>query len=647
MIHQAYLELVKTLNHHAQQYYVFDDPQISDAEYDHLYRQLQTYETENPLFIATNSPTQRVGDKPLEKFETFHHLSPLPSLGNTFSEEELIAFCDRVYKDLSQQDITFAIEPKIDGLAVALHYKNGQLISAATRGDGHTGENVTHNIKTIRHLPLTLKKPVDIEVRGEVFIRKSSFQSLAHEFANPRNAAAGAIRQLDSKIAAKRHLDIFLYQGLYPEIPTHSEMLDFIAALGLPVVPNRSQAKTIPDIQSECQKIYLSKATNDWEIDGAVIKVNAFDQQRRLGFTAKAPRWATAYKFETEQAVTTLEDIIIQVGRTGVLTPVAVLSPVKVSGVIVQRATLHNEEEIIRKDIHIGDQVLVQRAGEVIPEVLRSVTKTPTPIEFKMPTLCPECQSPVIKLAGEISHRCSNLNCKAQRKGRLLHFVSRRAMDIEGIGDALIDQLIDQNWVKNPSELYQIPIQKWESLDRMGPQSAANILDALEKSKTPTFARFIYALGIPLVGEKTAQVLTQHYPTPDQLLQATSEDLTGIPDIGPKTADIIFTYLNNVAFQTELQSLLTIGITPTAPTQKITTPLSGKSFLITGTLSQPRLTIETTLIELGAKIASSVSKNLDYLIVGESAGSKLEKAKKLSITCLDETQLNELIQASS
>ncbi len=644
---EMYTQLIEKLNHHAIQYYDLDHPEISDAEYDYLYRQAIEFETQNPLFIHPNSPTQRIGNKAIEKFEPFTHSHPLPSLGNTFSEAELTAFFGRVHKALPNTEIDFAIEPKMDGLAVAIHYENGRLIAGATRGDGKTGENVTHNILTIRNLPHQLPTPLTLEVRGEVFLRRSTFDTLKTQFANPRNAAAGAIRQLDPKIAAKRHLDIFLYQGLYPGIATHTEMLNFLESLSLPVVPQRSLAKTLSEIQAACATIYAQKATNDWDIDGAVIKVNKFDYQHTLGFTAKAPRWATAYKFETEQAVTTLEDILVQVGRTGVLTPVAVLKPVKVSGVTVQRATLHNLEEIQRKGISIGDEVLVQRAGEVIPEVLYTVQKAPHPRHFAMPTHCPICQTPVIQVEDLVAVRCPNPLCPAQVKGQLQHFVSRKAMDIEGIGEALIDQIVDLNLVKIPADLYHLNAQDWESLDRMGPQSAQNILTALHQSKTPALSRFIYALGIPLVGERTAETLADTYLTLKNFIATPLDTLVKCPDIGDKTAQIVYNTLQNPTFQAALNALKDIPISPISPSPAPETPISGKRFLITGTLSQPRPEIETRLKAQGGKIASSVSPKLDYLIVGENPGSKLTKAEVLGITILDETQLEQLLTTTS
>ena len=639
MNHEQYTALIAQLNHHVTRYYTQDQPEISDAEYDHLYREALAYEQAHPLLVHPDSPTHKIGGQAIEKFTPFTHTHPLPSLGNIFSQDELMAFWDRVHKALPDRQMTFAIEPKMDGLAVSIHYENGLLVAGATRGDGKTGENVTHNIRTIKSLPHRLTQPVTIEVRGEVFLRRSVFNTtLKNSFANPRNAAAGSLRQLDPKIAASRNLDIFLYQGLYPGIETHHEMLHFLETLGLPVVPQRSLAPTLADIQAACTAIYDNKKENDWEIDGAVIKVDRFDDQQALGFTAKAPRWATAYKFETEQAVTQLEDILIQVGRTGVLTPVAALTPVKVSGVMVIRATLHNIEEIHRKGIGIGDQVLVQRAGEVIPEVLYTVQKAPHPTPFTMPTHCPICQTPVIQVEDLVALRCPNPLCPAQVKGQLQHFVSRKAMDVEGIGEAIIDQLVSLNLVKIPADLYRLNAQDWESLERMGPQSAQNILSALAKSKTPGLGRFIYALGISLVGEKTADVLAEHYLTLENFEAATLDSLIRCPDIGEKTAGLIYSTLQAPGFQAALSALKAVPISPVSPTPAPETPISGKRFLITGTLSRPRPEIEAELKSRGAKIASSVSPKLDYLIVGDNPGSKLAKAQALGIQVLTEPE---------
>lgn len=638
MTPQDYEVLVDKLNYHARLYYQLDKPEISDSEYDKLYRQLINFEEENPLLIRADSPTQRVGDKPLAQFDSFTHSQPLPSLGNVFNSEELKTFYDRVKKAFPEEAVTFTVEPKIDGLAVALHYKQGDFVAGATRGDGKQGENVTHNLKTIRRLPLQLPQALDIEVRGEVFLRKSFFNArLSEQFANPRNAAAGSLRQLDPAIASERHLDIFIYQGLYPNIETHAQMIAFLKTLQLPVIVDVKEVKTLEEIEAACAEILKKKSEYDWEIDGTVIKVNRYIQQQVLGFTSKVPRWAIAYKFATEQSMTTLEDIIVQVGRTGILTPVAVLAPVKVGGVTVQRATLHNTDEIERKGIQIGDEVIVQRAGEVIPEVVGCFRESAHRRPFVMPMHCPICESVVVK--EEVAVRCPNLNCKAQLKGRLLHYISRDALDIEGIGEALVEQLVEADLVKDIPDLYRLTYDTLIALERMGEKSTSTLLEQIQQSKHPALERFIFALGIPTIGKQTAQVLAERFGDLFSFLKATDSDFVGVVDIGEKTAQVLFTTLQNQEFQIRIQTLLNLGVLPQKAQEKPQGKWSGKTFLITGTLSVSRAEMEAKLKAQGAKFLSAVSKNLDYLIVGENAGSKLEKAQKLGVAILTEDQI--------
>ncbi len=630
----TYPQLVAQANHYSAAYYTAGTPLVSDAEYDYLYRQLVQFESENPLFILPHSPTQRIGDKPLTQFETYTHSQTMPSLGNVFNVGDVSAFVDRIIKGLPDQTLEFVLEPKLDGLAVAINYQDGHLISAGTRGDGSTGETVTSNIKTIRSLPLQLLTPITIEVRGEVFLRRSVFKGLQDQFANPRNAAAGSLRQLDPKIAASRNLSIFLYQGLYPGIDSHRDMLAFMAELGLPVVPQWQVAPDLDGILDALAAIYNQKQENDFDIDGAVMKVNSFAQQRALGFTAKAPRWATAYKFETEQAVTRLTDILIQVGRTGVLTPVAVLEPIKVSGVMVSRATLHNEDELLRKGIFIGDDVLVQRAGEVIPEVLRSVTRHPHSYPFVFPESCPACGGKTQKIHDNVALRCLNFHCKAQKKGRLLHFAGRKAMDIEGLGDAIADQLVEQHLITCLADIFRLTPSQWASMDRMGPQSAQNLVDILALRKAPTLGRFIYAVGIPGLGEKLGYTLATHFKALDAFLEASEDELSDIRDVGTKTAQDIVAALTGPNFSNEMAQLRAAGVTPTHT--DATGPLAGKVFLITGTLSQPRIEIESQIRAKGGVIATGISKKIDYVIVGENPGSKYDKAQALGLTILKE-----------
>ncbi len=627
----AYQALLKQLNTYAYQYYVQDQPTIPDAEYDRYYRELLAFEAENPSLLDPDSPTLRVGDKPLSHFEPFSHARPLGSLGNVFSFDELAAFYKRIEKDLPGVPLSFTVEPKIDGLAVALHYKGGRFVVGATRGDGSTGENVTSNLRTIRALPLMLTQNVDIEVRGEVFIRRSVFETLSDRYANPRNVAAGSLRQLDPAITSQRNLDVFIYQGLYDGIAGHAEMLAFLKSLGFPVIPTVFQGSSLYELYDACTKIRELQSQYDWEIDGAVIKVDSFSYQAALGSTTKSPRWATAYKFPSAQAVTVLEDIVVQVGRTGVLTPVGILKPVKVSGVVVQRATLHNMEEIERKGVRIGDKVLIQRAGEVIPEILETVERGEETRFFSMPTTCPVCDTPIVNVEGEVAYRCPNFFCSEQVKGRLIHFASRDAMDIAGLGFALVSQLVDQNLVKTPADLYTLTQAQLEVMERMGAKSADNLIQGIQKSKSCSLSRFIFALAIPFVGEHAAEVLAARYQTIEAFRTATFEDLVAVHEIGDKIAMSLMTALNNADFQALITSLLASGVSPVHADVGGQGIFQGKTWLVTGTLSSlKRHEAEALIKSHGGRLLSTVSKTLDYLVVGESPGSKLEKAEKLN-----------------
>jgi DNA ligase (NAD+) len=646
---QTYRELVQTVNRHAALYYTQDQPEISDAEYDFLYRQLQTFEAKFPLLVAPNSPTQRVADKPLEQFESYTHHVRLESLANAFSEEEVHAFVERVQKALPDQDVVFTVEPKIDGLAIALHYENGVFKVGATRGNGTIGENVTQNLKTIRDLPLQLKSGATIEVRGEVFIKKSVFEGFKDQYANPRNTAAGALRNLDPRVTASRQLSLFVYNAVADPMPTQTQhdLMIHLKKLGLPTIPHQVLAHTVEDIMRACEAIHAQRNQNDWDIDGAVIKVNSFSEQTALGSTSKSPRWALAYKFESEQGVTKLEDIGVQVGRTGVLTPVAFLAPVKLSGATVKRATLHNADEIARKAIRIGDTVLVQRAGDVIPEVVKSVQTFPDSRAFHMPTHCPECGTAVVK--GDVHIRCPNLMCPAQVKGRISHFAGRNAMDIEGLGDVLVEQLVDSGLVKRLGDLYRLSVDQVAGLERMAKKSAQNLIDALKKSKTVPLDRFIYALGIPFVGEHTAQILAAQFGSWDKFLEANLQTLLSVHEIGEKIAGALVDIFSDPRFREDTADLLSMGITLVSPETPGIGPLSGKTFLVTGTLpTLKRHEAETLIKTHGGKLLSAVSKNLDYLVVGEAAGSKLDKAQKLiekgePLQLLSEAKLRELL----
>jgi DNA ligase (NAD+) len=629
MRYQEYKKAIEFLNYHSYRYYVLDQPEISDAEYDKQYRALLDFEQGNPLLIEENSPSQRIGDKPLDKFESFLHKSPLLSLENVFSKEEIDTFYNRVEKNLGRKP-EFLIEPKMDGLAVALHYKKGQFVRGGTRGNGVQGEDVSLNLKTIKSLPLILKEKIDIEVRGEVFIRKSNFEQISEQFANPRNAAAGSLRQLDSRIAAKRNLDIFIYQGVYPGIKTHKEMMFFLKNLGLPVLDGLLLADTVDGIYEGCQKIQELKKNYDWQVDGAVIKINNFVDQKQLGATIKVPRWAVAYKFASERVVTKLLDIKVQVGRTGVLTPVGILDPVRVSGVLVKRASLHNADIIEKKKIKIGDNVLLERAGEVIPDIIESVETHEDSKVFRMPEKCPVCDAAVVKLPGEVASRCPNLNCLAQIKARLTHFSSKEAMDIDGLGGALVDQLVEQGLVNNVLDLYLLKVDQLKSLDKMGEVSAQNLGAAIEKSKSKGLADFIYALGILYVGRRTAEILAQHFLSIDNLINTTESALVAVFEIGDKIAVSLLATFKNPDFIKLISGFKEIGINPIAKI-KTSGKLAGKTFLLTGSLTKyTRLEAENLIKENGGRIVSAVSKNLNYLVVGQNPGSKLEKAYKIN-----------------
>lgn len=651
MIPSEYLDLVKKLNTHAHAYYSLDAPEISDFDYDILYKKLVDFEENNSAKVDALSPTQRVGDKLLEGFESFQHPSKLPSLSNVFNDEELEAFVERVEKGLNGKKATFTVEPKIDGLAIALHYKEGRLVVGATRGDGSRGELVTSNIKTIKSLPLILNKAVDMEVRGEVFIRKSVFKSLEADFANPRNAAAGSIRQLDPSVTAKRRLDVFLYQGIGMNEPTHDRVLRAVSALGLPVNKDVLMCVSVSEIKKAIRHIIEKRDDYDWEIDGAVIKVNECAYQDALGYTIKAPRWATAYKFPTEQVVTRLNDIEIQVGRTGVLTPVAKLEPVRVTGVMVSNATLHNMDEIGRKGVKIGDDVVVQRAGEVIPEVVRVEQTYETSELFFMPLDCPSCSATVHHEDGDVRYYCVNMMCPAQVKGRLEHFVARKAMDIDGFGKQLVDQLVDLGLVQDLADIYYVTREQLLDLDRMGETSADNILKALEDSKTKSLSKFLFGLGIPFVGERSAEIIVESFPSLDKILMVSKEKLLDLYDIGDTIAESFLTTIQSPEFIRLLRRFLDAGIKAEHVEGEIESDIfSGQTFLITGTLSQfSRTQAQDEVKKRGGKILSSVSKNLDVLLVGDKPGSKVGKAVKLNesgatIQIMDESLFEALIK---
>jgi len=654
------------IERHNHAYYVLDAPTIPDAEYDKLFRELQEIEAAHPELRTADSPTQRVGGAPLPEFRQVQHAVPMLSLNNAFSAEEAEAFDRRCREGLGMALIDYACEPKYDGLAITLRYEQGVFVQGATRGDGFTGEDVTQNLRTVRNIPLRLTGndvPVVIEVRGEVLMLRSDFERLNErqrargdkEFANPRNAAAGSLRQLDPKITARRPLRFFAYgigetSAVSPAPTFHSGMMEKLAGWGFPVAKEREVVQGLTGLLYFYERIGVERRSLPYDIDGVVYKVDRLVDQETLGFVSRAPRFAIAHKFPAEEALTTVEAIDVQVGRTGAITPVARLAPVFVGGVTVTNATLHNEDEVRRKDVRVGDTVIVRRAGDVIPEVV-SVVPEKRPImapEFVMPKACPVCGSAIEKPEDEAIARCTGgLFCPAQRKQALLHFASRRAMDIEGLGEKLVDQLIDNAIIKTPADLYKLCILALANLERMAEKSASNLLAAIDKSRQTTLARFIFALGIRNVGEATAKDLARHFGSLDALLAANLEALQQVPDIGPVVATSIGRFFAERHNREVIEQLRAAGVhwPEGEPAAVVTSAIAGKTFVLTGTL--PTLTREAAkeLIETrGGKVAGSVSKKTDFVVAGAEAGSKLAKAQELGVTILDESQFMELLE---
>ncbi len=664
-------DLKKTLAKHNYAYYVLDTPEISDAQYDLLYQQLLQIEKAHPELITGDSPSQRVGDQPLGHFQSVKHAVPMFSLENAFNQDNLVDF-ERKIKDKLTTDtvsenpsIAYAAEPKMDGLAINIRYESGKLVQATTRGDGSVGEDVTHNIRTIRSVPLELLGegwPTVLEVRGEIFMSKTVFNQLNEislqkgekPFANPRNAAAGTLRQLDPKIASQRQLSLYLYGwGEISEdwsLPAlYHQAIEQFKTWGLPTNPDAKVVYGVSGMADYYEQLQAQREVLPYEIDGIVYKLDILAHHSKLGFTAKAPRWAIARKFPAQEVWTELLDIEIQVGRTGALTPVARLQPVSVGGVIVSNATLHNLDEIGRKDVRIGDTVVVRRAGDVIPEVVGPVLskRTETVRQFNMPTHCPECDSAVIKEHDKAVYRCTGgLFCPAQRKRALQHFVSRKAFDIQGLGDKLINQLTDLNMVRHPDDLFSLTIERLLGLDRMAEKSADKVVSAIQSSKETTLARFIYALGIPEVGEVTAKHLANHFRTLDNIQSAEKIALLEVADVGEIVAENIVTFFQQPHNQEVLNGLLAAGIhwpTPQAPLMVLDSPFAGKVVVLTGSLTQiSREDAKQILEGLGAKVTGSVSAKTDYVIAGEKAGSKLTKAESLGIAVLSEQEWIEM-----
>ncbi len=656
-------ELRALINHHNRRYYQFDDPEVPDSEYDRLMQELINLESQFPGIDDTDSPTRRVGAAPLEKFETQNHLSPMLSLSNAFSEQDIRDFNERIRRFLgTDEDVPFVVEPKLDGVAVNLIYVNGSLDVGLTRGDGTTGEVISQNLKTIHTIPLKMKEtpgatvPERIEIRGEVFMEIEAFKILNKRrirneeppFANPRNAAAGSLRQLDSRITARRPLDIFCYGiGMVTgtTFKSHRDVLQTLTRWGFRVNDRIRQAEDINACIQYYHHINDSRKELLYEIDGIVIKVDDLSIQDRLGAVSRSPRWAVACKFAATQETTVIEDIIVQVGRTGVLTPVALMKPVRVGGVMVSRATLHNQDEIVKKDVRIGDTVIIQRAGDVIPEVVKVVDskRNGTERKFTMPDACPECGSEVVRVEGESAHRCIGFACPAQIKENIAHFASRGGMNIEGLGEKLVSQLVDTGTVNDPADLYFLTRDTLLGLDRLAEKSASNLIAAIERTKSPSLDKFMFALGIRHVGEHMAGALAAHFVNLDSLGRATEEELLAIRDVGPEVARSILSFFREPSNRLIMEKFRKAGIAPVAILRRDSVLLSGKSFVFTGALSRLSRTEAKQIVEsLGGQVSESVTKKTDYIVAGEAPGSKLQKARSIGIAILNEEEFLKL-----
>lgn len=657
-IKEEIFKLVALLNKYSYDYYVEDNPQISDTEYDTLYKQLEKLEQEYPEFILDDSPTQRVGDRVLDEFEKVIHKVPMLSLSNTFSIEDLRDFDSRISKLSSDDSIEYICELKIDGLAISINYENGKLVSAATRGDGMVGENVTENIKTIFSIPKTLKTKKSFEVRGEVYLPKKSFELLNKEreennevlFANPRNAAAGSLRQLDSKITAKRKLSAFIYSVVGDENINSQKMALTVAAdLGLPVNPNFKLCKTIDEVVDYIMYWEEHKQDLPYEIDGIVIKVNSYSLQKEIGSTQKSPRWATAYKFPEEELATKLLDIELSVGRTGIITPVAVLNPINISGSTVSKASLHNKDIIDELDIHIGDMVVVKKAGEIIPKVVRVVEelRLDNSEKYVMPNICPSCQSKTFTKEGDPFTRCLNPDCPEQNIRKIIHFASREALNIEGLGDKVVATLYEKGIIKHTIDLFSLDRNKLVELERMGDKSVDNLLNAIENSKQSSLDKVIFALGILNVGKKAGKILAEYYKNLTNFSKATVDELLELPDIGLITAESIVDYLSNDNNLRFINELIEIGMNSQYEIQDRNTDniFSGKTIVLTGKLVElTRNEAKEYLERFGAKVTGSVTSKTDYVIAGEKAGSKLAKAEQLGIQVLGEDEFIDIMK---
>jgi DNA ligase (NAD+) len=658
--------LREKLRHHEYLYHVMDNPEISDAAYDRLMNQLKSLEAENPKLVTPDSPTQRIGGAPREGFQTVQHRTPMVSLDNAFSFEELANFDRRVRQATGREKIEYTTEHKFDGLSMSLLYENGSLVRGVTRGDGRTGEDVTPNVRTIRSIPLILdpsrlKKAGltgTFEVRGEGIMTRKAFERLNEQqdavggkrYANARNAAAGAVRVLDPTITASRRLDFFAYYllagGRAPK-KRHSEILEALTDLRFKVSEDWEVCESIEAAEKYISKWESKREKLPFEIDGIVVKVNEIALQNEVGFTSKAPRWAIAYKYAAHQETTVVKEIAVSVGRTGVLTPFAIFEPVQIGGVTVVKSTLHNMDEVERLGIHAGDTVLVERAGEVIPHVLKVVKHGKEEKAFKMPEKCPVCGMRVYRAEGEVAYRCVNVSCPVRRRESFLHFAGRHAMNIDGLGEKIVDQLIEKNLVKDFADLYKLDLESLANLDRMAEKSAQNLIDEIAASKKNSLARLIYAIGIPFVGERTAQLLAEHFGSMDKLATASAETLMEVGEVGPKVAEGVLEFFSESANRKLIERLRAAGVNMkeerAAP---ISAKFAGKTFVFTGTLAnRTREEAEALVTAHGGKAGGSVSKKTSYVVVGDDAGSKLEKAKSLGVPTLDETQFEKLISA--
>lgn len=656
-------QLTELLNKYSYEYYVLDQPSVPDAEYDRLMQELMAIEEDHPELRTPDSPSQRVGGEPLSGFQKVTHRIPMLSLGNAFNEEDLRDF-DRRIRQAVGDEVSYVCELKIDGLAVSLTYEDGLFVGGATRGDGTVGEDITNNLKTIHSIPLRLNKPINLEVRGEAFMPKRSFESLNEKrrargeepFANPRNAAAGSLRQLDPKVAASRQLDTFLY-GIGElesvEVEAHGDGLDLLKELGLKTNPEWRRCASISEVLDFIHYWTEHRQDLSYEIDGIVIKLDSLSQQQELGFTAKSPRWAIAYKFPAEEVVTQLEGIEVTVGRTGVLTPTALLTPVQVAGTTVKRASLHNEDLIREKDLRIGDHVVIKKAGDIIPEVVNVLEERRTGNEepYHMPTECPECGSELVRIEGEVALRCINPKCPAQIREGLIHFVSRNAMNIDGLGEKVITQLFDNHLIHDVADLYHLSYEDLIQLERMGNKSVTNLLDAINVSKKNSLERLLFGLGIRYVGEKAAKTLAQTFETMDDLMKASEETLINVNEIGEKMADSIYTYFQNPEVHELIDELKSydVNMTYTGPklnevAEDTDALFANKTIVLTGKLEQLTRPEAKGIIEgLGGNVTGSVSKNTDLLIAGEDSGSKLTKAQSLDVEIWDEAKFLEMI----